>query len=70
MIALSRYLVFSAKGVQSDSYPCPDWYALLAAATYLHCQPWDLLEQSIWWRDRAIIAMNAEQSARKSIEGH
>lgn len=29
--------------------------------------PWELTEQSIWWRDKAIIAMNAESQAQDII---
>ncbi len=42
---------------------CPDWYNTMKAAQYLGVAPWDLMEQSIWWQEKAIIAMNAEAEA-------
>jgi hypothetical protein len=47
---------------------CPDWYATMQAAKYLGVPPWELLDQPVWWRDKAIIAMSAEQNARKILE--
>jgi hypothetical protein len=38
----------------------PDWYYLLRAADRLHCTPWELLEQSIYWQDTALKAISAE----------
>jgi len=46
----------------------PDWYALIQAAKYLGVAPWDLIEQSVFWTDKALIAMSAEHSAQKQIE--
>lgn len=42
---------------------CPDWYSLYQAARYMHVPPWELAKQSIWWRDKAVLAMNAEKQA-------
>jgi len=47
---------------------CPDWYAVMQAAKYLGVAPWELMEQSIWWQDKALIAMAAEHQARKILE--
>jgi len=49
---------------------CPDWYLIVRAAQYLGVAPWDLMKQSIFWRCKAIIAMEAEESARKQKEAH
>jgi len=38
----------------------PDWYYLIRAADRLHCTPWELLEQSIYWQDIAVKAISAE----------
>lgn len=47
---------------------CPDWYGLIQAAKYLGVPPWELMEKSVWWKDRAMIAMTAEHNAKKIIE--
>jgi len=47
---------------------CPDWYALIQAAKYLGVAPWMLLEQPIFWQDKALIAATAEAQARKILE--
>jgi hypothetical protein len=46
---------------------CPDWYVLMQAAKYLKVAPWDLMKQSIFWRDKALKAIAAETSAQKQI---
>lgn len=38
----------------------PDWYATIQAAKYLNVAPWELMEQALFWRDKALIAMTAE----------
>lgn len=57
------------KNIPSD-YTCPDWYGLMQAAKYIGCPPWELLSVSIWWRDKAIIAMSAEAEASKILQEH
>jgi len=49
---------------------CPEDYHLVKAAQWLGVAPWELMEQSIWWRDRAIMFMNAEAEAAKIKEAH
>lgn len=46
---------------------CPEWYALIQAAKYLGVPPWELMEQSVWWQDKALIAMTAENEAQKIL---
>jgi hypothetical protein len=41
----------------------PDWYYLVRACDRLHCKPWELLEQSIYWQDIALKAISAEVEA-------
>jgi hypothetical protein len=41
----------------------PEWYPLFKAAEYCHCPPWELLGQSVWWKDKALIALSAENKA-------
>lgn len=53
--ALGRYI-----GMDGLMGHCPDWYYLLRAADRLHCPPWQLLEQSVYWQDIAIKAISAE----------
>jgi hypothetical protein len=38
----------------------PDWYPLLRAAKYLNVPPWELLDQPLWWREKALIAERVE----------
>jgi hypothetical protein len=49
---------------------CTDWYRLLCLADRLHCAPWELLEQSIYWRTIAAKAITAENQAMKIKEQH
>lgn len=46
---------------------CPDWYVLFQAAKYLEVPPWELMGQSVWYRDKALIAMTAEYEAEEII---
>jgi hypothetical protein len=64
---LQRYLVLSASNTASDSYPCPDWYVVIAVAKYLGVAPWQLMEESVWWQDKAMVAMAAEAQAQKIL---
>ncbi len=48
----------------------PDDYALVQAARYLGVAPWDLIEQSTWWIDRALMFMTEEHEAKQSIDQH
>jgi len=50
-------------GEETATAWCPDWYSLLQAAKYLGVAPWDLMERSVWWRDKAVIAASAEAQA-------
>jgi hypothetical protein len=53
--------------LDTDEYVCPDFYVGIQAARYLNVAPWDLLEQSVWWRDKALISMTAEKQARDVV---
>lgn len=46
---------------------CPDWYAHIQAAKYLGMDPDILLSKSIFWKDKALIAMTAEHQAQEII---
>ena len=41
----------------------PEWYGVMQAAKYLGVAPWELVERSIYWKDKALIAMSAEHWA-------
>ncbi len=45
----------------------PDYYPIMQAAKYIGCPPWELLEQSAWWQDKALICMTAENEAQEII---
>lgn len=49
---------------------CPDWYPLFVAADRCHCPPWELLQQSVWWHDKALIAVEAENGAQRIKQEH
>lgn len=49
---------------------CPETYALIQAAKYLGCTPWQLLEQGIYWSDKAFTYMTAEAQGQKIREQH
>lgn len=61
---LRRYLVLNE---ETDLAECYDWYTFLKAARWLGVAPWVLSEQSIYWREKAVIAMNAEAQAQEVI---
>ena len=60
IIALGRYL-----GWDGLMGYVPDWFLVLRACDRLHCKPWELLEQSIYWQDIALKAITAENEAAK-----
>ena len=62
-MALRRYIALN--GETTDTAWCPDWYPLFRAARYLNVAPWELLQQSVWWRDKALIAQSAEQQTQE-----
>lgn len=47
---------------------CPDYYVLIQAAKYLECKPWELMEQSVVWRDWALKCMTAESNAQEILK--
>lgn len=57
------------KGIDTD-YACPDWYVHIQAARYLKVPPWELVKQSVYWRDKALAAMSAEHEANEIINSH
>jgi len=59
---LRRYLATDGK---MGAYP--DYYPIMQAAKYIGCPPWELLEQSAWWQDKALICMTAENEAQEII---
>jgi hypothetical protein len=55
-------------GEETELAKCPDWYALMRAADKLNCTPWELLEVSIYWKQKALKAITAENQAKKILE--
>jgi len=49
---------------------CPDWYELIRAARYLRVAPWQLLAESIYWREIALKSMTAEARAQEILKNH
>lgn len=39
----------------------PDWYPLMRAARYLGVPPWELLDQPLFWREKALIAAHVDE---------
>jgi hypothetical protein len=62
---LGRYL--ATDGLMGS---CPDDYVIVQAAKYYGVPPWELMKQSMFWRVRALMFMEAEESARKQKEEH
>jgi hypothetical protein len=44
---------------------CTDYYAIVQAARYLGCDPWELIDQSVYWQDVAHKCMTAEIEGQK-----
>ena len=57
-----------AKGLQSDTYHTPDWYAYAVAAKWLGVAPTE--DIPIWWIDRALVAISAENKAQEQLRQH
>jgi hypothetical protein len=43
----------------------PDWYPVFQAAKYLNMSVPDLIKESIWYLDKALIAISAENGAQE-----
>lgn len=61
MTGLRRWLIDENLG------RCPDWYPAFIAADLLHCPPWDVLEHSVWYQDKAHVKAAAERQAREQL---
>jgi hypothetical protein len=55
------------KGMMGE---CPDDYPLFAAARYMNVAPWDLIEHSVYYTDRALLFMTAEAQAQEILSKH
>ncbi len=67
LVNLRRFLSLAG---ESDTWPCPEWYPIFQASRFIGVAPWELAAQSVWWRQKALIAMEAEEGARKILEQH
>ena len=64
-MALRRWLVL---GEETETAWCPEWYPLFLAADRCHAKPWEMVEQSVWWSDKALTALSAENWARDYLQ--
>jgi hypothetical protein len=48
----------------------PRWYALLRAAKYLGCAPWELANEQPMWMNLALAAEGAEARAQEERAKH
>lgn len=64
LLNLRRYLVLQG---ETDTWECPEWYPLIQSAKYLGVPPWELMEESLYWKERALVAMTAEAQAQEII---
>lgn len=48
----------------------PEDYPLFKAAQWLGVAPWDLLKQSYWWTDRALLFLSVENEAQAWLNEH
>jgi hypothetical protein len=62
-VDLGRYLA-----TDGEMGECPDWYAHIQIARYLRVGPDELMHMSIYWKSKAMKAMDAESRARKILE--
>lgn len=65
LVGLRRWLATDGK----VGY-CPDFYPDFVAADRCHCPPWELAKQSIYWRDKALVVVSAENYAREEKRKH
>lgn len=63
MNLLARWL--ETKGVMGK---CPDWYEWFLAADRCHCKPWELTEQPLFWKEKALTALRVEAHVRNALE--
>ncbi len=57
-------------GWSTSAFPCPDFYGVVSSARYYNTTPWDMLEQSTYWQEIAVISSKGEASAQKVIAEH
>ena len=46
----------------------PEDYPFFKAAQYLKVPPWELLKQSFYWTNRALLFMSAENEAQAQAQ--
>ena len=62
-IALQRYLL-----TDGGLGALPDWYPLIRAAKYLGVAPWDLLQQPLFWQQKALLAEKVESAVQDQLQ--
>jgi hypothetical protein len=46
---------------------CPEWYPYFAAAEKCNCKVWELADAPVFWLNKALIAITAENQAYKKM---
>ena len=64
-MALGRFI-----GTDGEMGECPDWYAHIQAAKYLGVDPERLMQMPLYWKSKAMKAMDAEYRGNKIKEAH
>ena len=49
---------------EGDLGAMPEDYPLFKAAQWLGVAPWELMKQSFYWKERALLFMSAENEAQ------
>ena len=49
---------------EGDLGAMPEDYPLFKAAQWMSVAPWELLKQSFYWKERALLFMSAENEAQ------
>jgi len=65
LIGLGRYL--ATDGLVGY---CPDFYPDFVIARACNCKPWELKDVSVYWKDKALIVLSAENYAREEKAKH
>jgi hypothetical protein len=61
---LRRFLIL---GEETELARCPDWYPVFKAAQFCNCKPWELVKESVFWKDKALKALTAEAEAQEFL---
>lgn len=65
LIGLRRWLATDGR----TGY-CPEFYLDFVIARVCKCKPWELGDVSVYWKDKALIVLSAENYAREEKAKH